>query len=345
MAVEFKKAERKQAWLKLALTGPSGSGKTYSALAIASGMGKKIALIDTENHSASLYADRFDFDTLEIDPPYTVDKYVDAISAAEKAKYEILIIDSLSHAWAGEGGLIQQKEALDERGAGGDRKNKNSYTNWATITKQHEKFKAWILAADLHLICTMRSKQDYVLGEGNKPIKVGMAPIQREGMEYEFATVFDIAMNHTALASKDRTSLFKSRIFTPGPEIGHELMEWLMSGKAPEYVIPIGTLKGKTLSEAHPADLAKSVTAAQKWASEQKTVQPEVTEFIRRAQIELAQQMGESSEPKGNGSQDNAGPVSGAAGRDGASDPSGSRGTLEPGPSGPDSGGSSPQGS
>jgi hypothetical protein len=194
-------------------------------------MGGKIAFIDTENGSASLYADEFDFDVQEIDAPYTIKKFIDAIDTALKDDYRILIIDSISHAWAGEGGLLAQKEELDARGAAGDRKNKNQYANWASITKEHEKFKAWLLKADCHMICTMRSKQDYALGEDGKVKKLGMAPIQREGMEYEFTTVLDIAMNHTAAASKDRTKLFDNQFFTPSEQTGEALMKWLNKGK------------------------------------------------------------------------------------------------------------------
>jgi hypothetical protein len=237
MVTEFKKAERKQAKLRLALTGPSGSGKTFSALLIAKGIGNKIAVVDTENRSASLYADMaagplqgINFDILEIDPPYTIAKYVDGIDAAVKAGYDALIIDSISHAWAGEGGLLSKKESLDSRGG-------NSYTNWAGITKEHEAFKAKLLNCDIHLICTMRSKQDYVLEVNDKgkssPKKVGMAPIQRDGMEYEFTTVFDLSMNHDAVASKDRTSIFDGLVFKPAVDTGKTLMAWLESGTAP----------------------------------------------------------------------------------------------------------------
>jgi hypothetical protein len=231
----FQKAERKQHKPKLALTGPSGAGKTFSALLIASGMGKKIAVIDTENGSASLYADMdkgplkgLAFDVLELEPPYTIDKYVRAIEAAQAEKYDVLIIDSISHAWAGEGGLLSKKEALDQRGG-------NSYTNWAGITKEHEQFKARILNADIILIATMRSKQDYVLEVNEKgksaPKKVGMAPVQRDGMEYEFTTVFDLAMDHNAAASKDRTAMFDGLIFKPSKKTGEQIMAWLRGGK------------------------------------------------------------------------------------------------------------------
>ena len=227
----FKKAEKKQAKLRLALTGPSGSGKTYSALLIASGIGKKIALIDTENHSASLYADEFQFDTLELDPPYTIDKYLNAIDTAVKAGYDVLIIDSISHAWAGEGGLLEKKAALDIRGG-------NSYTNWAGPTKEHEQFKSRLLNCDIHLIVTMRSKQDYVLEQNEKgksaPRKVGLAPIQREGMEYEFTLVLDMAMDHNANVSKTRVKKYDGKLFKPDQKTGEDLLAWLMEGKPVE---------------------------------------------------------------------------------------------------------------
>jgi hypothetical protein len=230
----FKKAERKQTALKIAITGPSGSGKTFSALLIAAGIGKKIAVVDTENGSASLYAGMdkgslagIEFDTLPIEPPYTIQKYVEAIDMAEKAGYDVLLIDGISPAWAGEGGLLEKKDAMDQRGG-------NSYTNWAGITKEHEQFKARLLTADIHLICTMRSKQDYVLELNAKgksvPKKVGMAPIQRDGMEYEFTTVLDLAMDHNAIASKDRTSLFDGQIFKPTQMTGKKIMDWLKGG-------------------------------------------------------------------------------------------------------------------
>ena len=232
---QFTRAQRTQARLKIALTGPSGSGKTFSGLIIATGIGKRIAVVDTENGSASLYADMdkgplagISFDTLEITPPYTMPKYLEAIEAAEKGGYDVLIIDSISHAWAGEGGLLDKKTALDARGG-------NSYTNWATITPEQERFKARILQADMHIICTMRSKQDYVLELNEKgkqaPRKVGLAPIQRDGMEYEFTTVLDLAMDHNAAASKDRTGLFDGQLFKPTKETGAKIMKWLKAGK------------------------------------------------------------------------------------------------------------------
>jgi hypothetical protein len=257
----FIKAERKQHKPKLAFTGPSGSGKTFSALLIASGMGKRIAVIDTENGSASLYAGMdkgqlkgLAFDVLELEPPYTIEKYLRAIEAAQAAKYDVLVVDSISHAWAGEGGLLSKKEALDQRGG-------NSYTNWAGITKEHEQFKSRILNAEIILICTMRSKQDYVLEINDKgkqaPKKVGMAPIQRDGMEYEFTTVFDLAMDHNAVASKDRTAMFDGQIFKPTKKTGEQILAWLAGGKPLEAKKPapeFPAAQPQTLGPEAPVD-------------------------------------------------------------------------------------------
>ncbi len=225
--MQFQKAERKRSWLKLAITGPSGSGKTYSALRLAFGLGKRIALIDTENGSASLYAQLGEYDTLEIGPPFTPERYRQAIQAAVAGGYDVLIVDSLSHAWAGEGGLLQEKEGLDARGG-------NSFTNWASITKKHEAFKASLLQAPIHTIATMRSKTEYVVdqSDGRKatPRKIGMAPIQRDGMEYEFSAVLDIAADHTAIASKDRTGLFAGLNGLVTEDHGRAIARWLEGG-------------------------------------------------------------------------------------------------------------------
>lgn len=222
----FKKAERKKAKLRLGLTGPSGSGKTYSALLIAKGLGEKTAVIDSEKGSASLYADVFDFDVLELNPPYDPDKYVRALEEALKEGYKTVIMDSISHAWAGEGGLLNKKEQLDSRGG-------NSFSNWAKMTPIQERFVSKIVSADCHVIVTMRSKQDYILMENDKgkqaPKKVGLAPVQREGFEYELTTVFDVAMNHEVETSKDRTGIFVDKIFKITEDTGLRLKEWLNS--------------------------------------------------------------------------------------------------------------------
>lgn len=273
---KFLKAERRQTALKIAITGPSGSGKTFSALLIASGIGKKIAVVDTENGSASLYAGMdkgplvgVEFDTLPIEPPYTIPKYVEAINMAEKDGYDVLLIDGISPAWAGEGGLLEKKDALDQRGG-------NSYTNWASISKEHEKLKARLLTADIHLICTMRSKQDYVLelnAKGkNVPKKVGMAPIQRDGMEYEFTTVLDLGMDHNAIASKDRTSLFDGQIFKPTKLTGKKIMDWLREAKSIAKQAPAKTADLKDLEIDNPEPVKPMKVKSQEKPEQKSTV-------------------------------------------------------------------------
>lgn len=242
----FKKAERKQVKLKLAITGPTGSGKTYSALRLAAGMSKKIAVIDTENGSASLYADKFQFDVLEILPPFSTEKYVEGINQAERAGYEVIVIDSLTHAWAGEGGLLQQKDQLDSRPGA------NKWTNWAPIDKKDSELKNAFLHSPCHIICTMRSKMEYAQTEenGKKKIqKMGLAPVQRDGLTYDFTTVFDIAMDHQCEVSKDRTGLFADKIFKITEQTGEDVLRWLNSGKAAEVLVTAGESGGATIQQ------------------------------------------------------------------------------------------------
>lgn len=230
--MQFVKAQRSRAYLKIAITGPSGSGKTYGALKLAFGLAPngKVAVIDTENNSASLYSDLGNYDVLALDPPYTTTRYIEAVKTAVAAGYDVLVIDSLSHEWNGEGGILSRKEQVDARGG-------NSFTNWAPFTKEHEAFKASINDAPIHVIATMRSKQDYVLQTSDgkaAPKKVGLAPIQREGMEYEFTVVFDVAVNHEAAVSKDRTGLWDGIVGKIDESFGRRLADWLNSASAPE---------------------------------------------------------------------------------------------------------------
>ncbi|TSA22501.1 hypothetical protein D4R75_04900 [bacterium] len=181
----FQKAQRIVKKARIGLCGAAGSGKTLSALKIACGLGSRIALVDTENNSSVLYADRLDFDVLNLEPPFEIDKYIKAIHQAEVAGYDVLILDSISHAWAGEGGLLDTQGKLADGGM-------NSFTAWRKLTPQHNAFIEAMIRSKLHLIATMRSKMDYVVETNEKgksvPKKVGLAPVQREGMDYECAT-------------------------------------------------------------------------------------------------------------------------------------------------------------
>lgn len=225
----FTKAVRKKAKLRLGITGPAGAGKTYSALLIAKGLDGKVALIDTEHGSGDLYANMMDYDTCIIEAPFLPIKYIELIKMAEQTGYNTIILDSITHAWAGEGGLLDIHGKLSEIGT-------NSYTAWRKVTPMHNAFVEAMLQSKCNIIATMRSKVDYVLEVSEKgkqvPRKVGLAPIQREGMDYEFTTVFDLAQeNHLALVGKDRTSLFKSEIpFIITEKTGNILKEWLETG-------------------------------------------------------------------------------------------------------------------
>lgn len=227
----FQKATRRQVPLKLGITGPSGSGKTTGSLNLMRGLvgpEGRIALCDTENGSASLYAHITDFDVMNMQPPYQVAKFVNAIKGAQEAGYQGLIIDSASAEWQE---LLAEKEAMDARGG-------NSFANWGAITKKHEEFLKAVRNAGIHIILCLRAKQEHVQDKdasGKTTIrKVGMAAIQREGAEYELTTVFDIAMDHNAKASKDRTGLFDGRIEPVSVETGREIAAWLATGAVPE---------------------------------------------------------------------------------------------------------------
>ena len=225
----FKKAERKQAKLRLALAGPSGSGKTYSALLLAQGLGGRIAVLDTEHGSASLYADLVDFDALELHAPYSPERYIEVIAAAEQAGYETLVIDSYSHEWTGSGGCLEINESVAHQKFRG-----NTWAAWNETTPRHRKLTDKILTSSMHIICTMRSKTETVQGEGKKILKLGMKSEQRDGTDYEFTVVLDLTHDgHTATASKDRTKLFDQPELISA-DTGRRLLAWLNSGLNPE---------------------------------------------------------------------------------------------------------------
>lgn len=237
----FEKVVRKKAKLRMALTGVSGAGKTLSALYIAYGMTgdwSKIALIDTEHERARLYANRSDLGTGEFlyapfDPPYSPMRYKELVlqGALAVGSDGVVIVDSFTHAWNNEGGVLDIKEQIAKQ------PGKNSYTAWHEAGIEQNNLVNTILAVDCHTIVTMRSKMDYAMQENEKgkmqPVKIGLAPIQREDTEYEFDIVLDIARNHVATASKDTTFLDKfGAVITP--ELGVQLKEWLDNGVEPD---------------------------------------------------------------------------------------------------------------
>lgn len=226
----FQKAVKSQLKARLALAGPTGSGKTWSALEWARVLGKNIALIDTERGSAALYADHFEFDTLDMPPPYDPHRCVEALKAAEANGYDVVILDSMSHFWQGEGGTLDIVDAAAQRMGG------NKYAGWSVGTPALRHLVDTMLAIDVHLIVTMRSKMDYVEVEknGRKTYeRVGMAPVMRDGIEYEFTLLGDIDLEHRIVISKSRCDLLADRVVQPGraADAAETFRTWLEQGE------------------------------------------------------------------------------------------------------------------
>src|SRR5690554_303740 len=226
--MKLRQSERRKAKIKMALQGASGTGKTMSSLLLAQGLTNgnfsKVAIIDTENGSADLYAHLGNYNVLSLQPPYTPENYIKAIDICEQAGMEVIIIDSISHAW---------DELLDfhSKLAG------NSFTNWAKVTPRQKAFTDKILQCNAHVIATMRTKQDYVLNQKDGkfiPEKVGLKAVQRDGLDYEFTLVFDVDIKHFAVSSKDRTGLFMGKPeFIINSGTGKRILEWCNSGTVP----------------------------------------------------------------------------------------------------------------
>jgi len=234
----FAKAERTQLYLRCALFGPSGSGKTMSALRMAKGiaekMGVPVAVIDTEARSASKYADRFAFvvDNLK---EKTIDHYLASMEDAAKAGYKVLVIDSLSHAWRE---LTEEVDRISLRS-----NSKNTFTPWAQVSPKQKRFINAILNYPGHIIATMRSKTEWVIGANKDgktvPEKIGLAPEQGKGIEFEFDLLIEMNQAHNAAVTKDRTGKYQDAVIEkPDEGFGVALYEWLASGKA---VIPDAT--------------------------------------------------------------------------------------------------------
>lgn len=226
--MELKQSKKKQVRLRLGISGASGFGKTKSALLLAYGMTNdwsKIAVIDTENSSASLYSDLGNYNVLDLSPPYSPERYMQAIEICEKSEIDVIIVDSITHEWNGTGGCLDIHEKLGGR-----------FQDWANITPRHQAFISKILQSNCHIITTARRKTDYSLDTGSngktQVIKHGTKEITREGFEYELTINFElINENHLAKASKDRTGLFMNQPeFIINAETGKKILAWCISG-------------------------------------------------------------------------------------------------------------------
>ena len=226
--MEIKKATRKQVKLRLGISAVSGGGKTYSALLLAHGLTnnwEKIAVIDTENGSASLYSHLGEFNTIELTAPFSPERYIEAIKACENAGMECIIIDSITHEWDGKGGILEIHSQMTG----------NSFTNWSSLTPRHQKFIDSILQSKCHVITTVRRKTDYEMSkDGNgktQVIKAGLKEVTRDGWEYELTVNFNLDEKHNCTASKDRTGLFIDKpFFTITTDTGKIIKDWCEMG-------------------------------------------------------------------------------------------------------------------
>lgn len=237
--LQISKAVKEQIELRAAITGPTGGGKTYTALRMAFALGKKVLVIDTERKSARKYADEkpdgfaWNFDVIEL-PDYSPSTYTEAIHLGVKAGYEVIVIDSLSHAWEGEGGILELQQKYGGR-----------YQDWAKVNPLHFGLIDAILNAPTHMIVTMRSKMEYAMetvedGKGKthtQVTKVGMSPIQRNGVQYEFDFILDMDNNNVGRVDKTRCSAMRGKTAgMPGPGFFQPLIDWLATGEKPERV-------------------------------------------------------------------------------------------------------------
>ena len=271
MSLKFQKAERRAVRLKIAVDGPSGSGKTMGALALAHGItnGGRIALADSENGSASLYADRYNFDTVNVEEadPQALKQIIDL---AVSEGYDALVIDSLSHVWQAVLNAKDKHERANPRS--------NSFANWGIFGPRWDDLIKHILHAPIHVIATMRSKQAYeqVENAGRKQIvKLGLQPQVRDGAEYEFSIVFSVNMAHHSEATKDRTSLFVGKtVDLCDADVHRVLVAWMNAG-GPEPVKPRAlpsdrVVRGKRLAEYSTDELKTQLAACRKDENREK---------------------------------------------------------------------------
>lgn len=247
MAFQIVKARREAAYIKMAVAGVSGSGKTVGSLLVGYGMMKaahpelseaeiwqKILIIDTENRSGSLYVGQSiagcrigEYYTIDFGEPYTPQRYIEAIRSAEEAGIEFLVIDSLSHAWVGSGGMLEMQSNVAK-------KTGNSYTAWRDVSPLHARLIDTIMQCRMHVMITLRSKKEYVIEQNDRgksaPRAVGMAPVFRDGVEYEVTTFFEVDNSHMASAAKDRTNLFDGQFFILDTGVGKKIYEWVKGG-------------------------------------------------------------------------------------------------------------------
>ena len=267
----FKKATKASAKLRAAVFGPSGAGKTFTSLRVATGLadGKPVAFIDTERGSASKYSDRFEFDVLELEDK-SIAGYVDAIRMAADAGYAVLIIDSLSHAWQE---LLEEIDKLAKAKYRG-----NTWSAWSEGTPLQKKLVDSILNFPGHILATMRSKTEWQTTQDssgrNRPVRVGLAPEQGKGVEYEFDLLLELSTDHIANVIKDRTGRFQDKLIDkPGEMFGTQLAQWLSDGDPKPEPLPAPEPQTTPPPVAGDADVIKAKAAIGKAGTAKKLEQ------------------------------------------------------------------------
>lgn len=260
--LSFKPAEKSESLLRLAIFGPSGAGKTKSALRLANGLAQaiegKIGALDTERGSMKKYADEFHFDVLELEDR-TVAGYTKALILAAQMGYQVLVVDSLTHAWKE---LLQKVDKLAQQKYGG-----NTWAAWSEGTPEQNDFIDALLRFPGHIVVTMRSKTEWQIEEDERgkkrPVRIGLAPEQGKGIEYEFDMLIELSANHTANVIKDRTGIFQDqRIELITEELGAQLAGWLQKGvPLPPPPLPWNEAQVETIlinTEIEDADKARA---------------------------------------------------------------------------------------
>lgn len=259
MSSEFapRTATKEQRKARIFLSGPSNAGKTKTSLKwarVLAGPAGTIVLVDTENDAALDYADDpevGEWQHVPLPAPYTVERYQAAIAGAMTVNPDVLIVDSSSHAWAGKGGLLGEVDAYAKRNKG------DSFGAWRDVTPRHQDFVEGLMALPTHLIVTARAKQDYQLEQRNgkwQPVKLGLAPIQREGLDYEFSLVGEMDADHHLRITKHRVDALDGyEEDRPGPHVAQVLLDWLGQGRSAGEVVE--QLYGEVMDATTTAEL------------------------------------------------------------------------------------------
>lgn len=285
-------ATRKGQYLRLALDGPTGAGKTFTALEIATALGERVVVVDTERGSSHLYAGLFEFDVVEWAPPYDPDEFCDAVPQLA-ADYDVVILDSASHFWNAEGGVLEIVDRAAQKSRG------NSYAGWKEGTPAQDRLVDSWLTMNAHVIVTMRSKMEYILVEKKGkmvPEKVGMAPVQRGGVEFEFTIIGDVDLDHAMTVTKSRCDLVADKVYLKGeaPKFAETMLEWM--GEAEPFAVAeqlegISALCDSVIDAALRLEMKRAIAA--RWGLPSRMTMAEAAEALvwaaeRLAEIEAA---------------------------------------------------------